>query len=328
MPTQKSSFATPVAHLVGPGKLKIHNGRLAYSTGQGSPAKLDPRALETVVCYGNVGMSDDAIEVLLQHDVDVSWLSSWGSRLRGRFSRLDQRAANVRALQHRAVADPRICLELARAVVRQKIQSQAVAAKHYYRHGNGPAGALVRGHRGKLYSVKRATSLDTLRGFEGSATRAWFGVLAKLLREPWQFPGRVRRPPTDPVNALLSLGYTWLLNRVTARLQTAGLELYFGALHDYRAGRPSLACDLVEPLRVPLVDRWVVRVCNRHELLPGHFVTTKKEGTRLQRDRFSQTLGLWEEYWQKLNGRGTVDRHVRAFIDQLRELTAADADDP
>ena len=79
----------------------------------------------------------------------------------------------------------------------------------------------------------------------------------QLLRPPWRFVQRVRRPPTDPVNALLSLGYTWVLTRTVARCEAAGLEVNLGGLHDYRPGRPSLACDLMEPLRVPAVDRWV-----------------------------------------------------------------------
>src|SRR5205085_1352949 len=70
---------------------------------------------------------------------------------------------------------------------------------------------------------------------------------------PWTFPDRTRRPPTDPVKPLLSLGYTWLLGRVTARVEAAGYEPSLGGLHDYRPGRPSLGCDLIEPLRVPAV---------------------------------------------------------------------------
>lgn len=323
MTIQKSSLATPIAHLVGPGKLKIHNGRLAFSTGQGSPTKLDPAALDTVLCYGNVGISDDAVRVLFQHDVDVSWLSPRGSRLRGRFSRLDQRGASLRAQQYRAANDHRICLELARVFVCQKIESQLLAAKHYQRHGNEVARALVRKHGERFRAASQADTLDRLRGLEGDATRAWFAVFAALLRSPWQFPGRVRRPPTDPVNALMSLGYTWLLNRVMTRLQAAGLELYFGSLHDYRAGRPSLACDLIEPLRVPLVDRWVIQMCNEGRVQPGEFVAVQGHGMRLHPESFGTVLGFWEEHWQARDARRKVEDQVRDFIERLRKLTSA-----
>src|SRR4051794_19751513 len=104
-------------------------------------------------------------------------------------------------------------------------------------------------------SLPGATNADQVRGFEGAASAAWFAFLGGLFEPPWSFRARARRPPTDPVNALLSLGYTWLLNRMNARAEAAGYEIYLGGLHEYRAGRPSLGCDLIESLRIPAVDR-------------------------------------------------------------------------
>ena len=141
-----------------------------------------------------------------------------------------------------------------------------------------------------------AKNLDVLRGVEGAASAAWFVLLGALLRPPWQFTQRRRRPPTDPVNALLSLGYTWLLARTVARCEAAGLEVNLGGLHEYRPGRPSLACDVMEPLRVPAVDRWVVGLCNGGQLRTADFVA-ENGGVRLHSDAFGRILTTWQTHW-------------------------------
>jgi CRISPR-associated protein Cas1 len=320
MPKRNPSIATPTAHLFGPGKLKVIGGRLAFSNGKGSPARLDPERLENVLCYGNVGITQDAFTMLFRHGVQVSWMSPRGARFRGRLTGLDDSATLLRMLQHRAMADPATKLQLARDVVCDKIRSQVDAARHYQRHGCAGAKQFVRRAKAHLTGAAQARDLDILRGVEGISSKNWFEVFGKLLDPPWSFPGRVRRPPTDPVNALLSLGYTWLTNRMIARVQAMGLELNLGALHEYRPGRPSLACDLVEPLRVGVVDRWVVKVLNRAFVKRDDFEELDGKGVRLVRDAFSRVLGLWEQDWQAGRGGLSVQKQVDKFAGVLRRL--------
>lgn len=181
--------------------------------------------------------------------------------------------------------------------MREKIASQAAAVRHYQRHGLSEAVAVLRQLRDWEERCATASRAE-LRGFEGAASAAWFGLLPSLLQAPWTFPGRVRRPPTDPVNALLRLGYTFLLQRVVARCEATGLDSCAGALHEFRAGRPSLGCDLMEPLRVPVVDRWVIGLCNQQMIGPGDFEPDETTGgTRLRKDRFRAVLGYWEQHW-------------------------------
>src|SRR5262249_6394669 len=158
---------------------------------------------------------------------------------------------------------------------------------HYQRQGAAAAGPVLQQLQQTAERCREATSLEQLRGLEGAASAAWFSLLGQLLRPPWQFPQRVRRPPTDPVNALLSLGYTWVLTRTVARAEAAGLEVNLGGLHEYRPGRPSLACDLMEPLRVPAVDRWLVQRLNQGEMTPADFVT-EGGGIRLHPKAFGR----------------------------------------
>jgi CRISPR-associated endonuclease Cas1 len=220
-------------------------------------------------------------------------------------------------LQHRVLGDPCHRIELARRVVSSKITSQREAARHYQRQGCRVAGTILRRLAQAEAACQAARDLGQLNGCEGLASQAWFELLAASLLPPWQFVRRVRRPPADPVNALLSLGYTWLNNRATAWIQAAGLEVNLGALHEYRAGRPSLACDLIEPLRVPAVDRWLIRVCNRHELTPENFRKTNL-GVRLEEGLFGRVLVNFEQHWADADMDRALQRQVHWMADEIR----------
>src|SRR5712691_6693143 len=100
MSRRTTSIVTPVAHLVGPGKLKVINGRLAFATGEATPVRLDPIALRTLLCYGSVGVSDEAMRLLLQHGVEVAWMTPAGHRCHGRLVRSDPSTTALRIQQH------------------------------------------------------------------------------------------------------------------------------------------------------------------------------------------------------------------------------------
>jgi CRISPR-associated protein Cas1 len=202
-------------------------------------------------------------------------------------------------------------------VVSAKIASQAQAARHYQRQGCGEAGPVLRRLQEAMGPCAAAT-LEQLRGLEGSASAAWFDLLGRLLQPPWRFEQRSRRPPRDPVNALLSLGYTWLLWRTVARCEAEGLEVNLGGLHEYRPGRPSLACDLMEPLRVSAVDRWVLGLCNQGMIAPGDFLD-EPDGVRLQEGRFGGMLRSWEQYLQDHQQESVLDGWVSELLVWLRQ---------
>lgn len=313
-----TAVVTPVAHLVGPGKVEVVNGQLAYSTGEGTPLRLDPRALRAMYCYGPVGVTDEALQVLFQHEVEVAWLTPAGTRCRGRLVRSNPSRTGLRLLQHRVLARTECRLEWARRVVAAKITSAVDAARHHQRHGVPEAGAVLQRLQSGLDRCSQAASGDEVRGIEGNASAAWFDLLGVVLGPPWNFRTRTRRPPTDPVNALLSLGYTWVLARAAARCEAAGLELYLGGLHEYRPGRPSLACDLMEPLRVPAVDRWVIRVLREGRFAPADF-REEDGGFRLQPGRFAPTLRQWEEHWLSTSMEARLDSWVQQFEAWLRQ---------
>ncbi|MFO0903756.1 MAG: CRISPR-associated endonuclease Cas1 [Pirellulales bacterium] len=304
------TMATATVHLVGPGKVKIHQGRLAFSTGDGSPAQFDVASLRHVICYGEVGLSDEAIRALFEAQVQVSWLSPRGNRIRGRMQPVGDSTVQLRMQQYARSSSADGGLELARWIVQQKMESQMAGARHFQRHGNPEAGVVLERLGERMAQAGRCGSAESLRGLEGSASTTWFQFLGTMTPAAWEFRGRNRRPPRDPFNALLSLGYACVMNRVSARLQAEGFELQIGFLHEYRAGRPSLACDVIEPLRVPSVDRWALRLSGLEQLTVDDFESSPEDGMRLTKGKFSVVLQSFEEHWLRIQAAKRLEQLV------------------
>ena len=140
------------------------------------------------------------------------------------------------------------------------------------------------------------TALETILGMEGAGSAAYFRCFEKLLSDPrqWPFSGRVRRPPTDPVNSLLSFGYSLLANRVASTVQLVGFDHFVGYLHSSFYGRPALALDLMEEFRPIIVDSVVLTLLNNRMLTPKDFVI-EVGAYRLKDDRRKVFFTKFEE---------------------------------
>lgn len=143
---------------------------------------------------------------------------------------------------------------------------------------------LAAGHE-RLRTAHRsaldAASQAELMGCEGAATRDYFAGLARIIGSEWSFTGRQRRPPPDPVNSMLSFGYTLLLNEAVAACLLAGLDPYLGMLHSPHRNRPSLALDLIEEFRPVVIDATVIRLIRTGAVRHEHFTFTAENGCRL-----------------------------------------------
>jgi CRISPR-associated protein Cas1 len=229
--------------------------------------------LQQLVLMGNVVVTPRALDLLVEAGVDTVFLTHHG-RYRGRLVHGLSRHVRLRVQQVRRFDDPAAALAFARAVVAGKLANgRALLLRSARRHG--PDDRLAAGERALRAAAARldlAATLDEVRGCEGAGAAAYFRAFPALLRAPgFHFDGRNRRPPLDPVNALLSLGYTLLANAVEAAVQVVGLDAYVGALHALENGRPSLVCDLMEEHRAPLVDALVLAAVNKGALVPDDF---------------------------------------------------------
>lgn len=322
-------LAAVIAHLEGPGAVRLENNRLTFASTRAEPdvqarqVRLELDRLEILVCYGAVQFSTEAMAALLEKRIDVALLNASGTSLRGWITAPDSVRPLERIRQCSVVLDPQKRLLLARQIVADKIRSQIGGARHYQRHGFGRATDILARLAPFVERAEAAAEIRQLLGIEGAASAVWFELFAALVRKPFQFPKRARRPPTDPVNALLSLGYTLLLSRIEARLAALGFDAAIGILHELRPGRPSLACDHLEPLRVPAVDRWVLRVLNEGRLALIDFEAADNGGLRLTKQRFPKTVAGWESFWLELRGSDMLDEQLRRFRKMVSDLAGA-----
>jgi CRISP-associated protein Cas1 len=222
--------------------------------------------LEQVLLFGGVEVTRQAMNLLLRREIEMVLLTQDG-RFRGRLSGRGSKNVQLRLAQYQRSTDPAFCLGVARTIVAGKLQNQRqILLRAQRRLQDDDLAVAVGNLRVMAQRAAECTDLDVLRGFEGQGAALYFGQFGKLIRIPeFQFTTRSRRPPKDPVNALLSFGYAVLGSLAESDVYRCGLDPMLGFLHQPAYGRPSLMLDLLEEFR-PLIDTLVLRVVNRRQL--------------------------------------------------------------
>ena len=216
--------------------------------------------LEAILLFGNVQVTTQAMAELLEKGVSLSLFSRQG-QYRGALEPPRGKNIDLRIAQFSAFRDASKALTAAQAVVAAKI-SNAIAVLDLYRRHSDPGNGFSAARdalSSSLAAAPQAPDIPTLDGVEGAAARAYFQSLMLFNRSELAWQGRLKHPAPDPLNALLSLTYTLIMNELCALLEGAGLDPYLGFLHQVDYGRPSLALDILEPFRHPLADRLVFR---------------------------------------------------------------------
>jgi CRISP-associated protein Cas1 len=189
----------------------------------------------------------------------------------------------LQSIQFQRFESPEFQLTIARQIILGKLwNSKQLLLKLRRQRDLSEVDTAIDGIDRDWQAVRDSTleiSLDTLRGYEGIAANRYFGVLGKLITNPgFAFSDRNRQPPKDPVNSLLSFGYTLLFNNVMSLLLTEGLHPYLGNLHRSDRQAPHLAFDLMEEFRSPIVDSLVIKLINQKILRPTDFTFPDDEG--------------------------------------------------
>ena len=272
--------------------------------------------IDEVVVLGEVTLTASAVHLLLERDVEITFLSHFG-QFKGRLSPPFSKNAILRIAQYRAHQDMTKRCELARRFVIGKLSNQRQRLQRFNRtHQDAEVsqaikqltdliGGLVTLPVDRSPGMKplasgdhrvAGTALETILGMEGAGSAAYFRCFGKLLSntEQWPFPGRVKRPPTDPVNSLLSFGYSLLTNKVASAVQLVGFDHFVGYLHSSVYGRPALALDLMEEFRPGIVDSVVVSIVNHRMLTPTDFVV-ELGAYRLKQEKRTMFFTKFEE---------------------------------
>ncbi len=303
--------------------LAKRGGRLLVR--KGKEVLLDIPAIEVnqVIIFGSVSITPATVPFLLGRSIDVTYLTRQG-RYKGRLQPEFSKKVTLRKHQFARAGDPAFCLEVARAIVLGKIaNARTLCLRHYRENRNELIGRAIRRMERAMREVSRARDVEEVRGQEGIAGVAYYEAFGQMIKAPgFSFKTRTRRPPRDPVNALLSLGYTLLHNNVYAMINVVGLDPYQGFLHIGRYGHPTLASDLMEEFRAIIVDSVVLSVINKRILKPEDFsqsrkgVHLSKEGLKKfveQYDARMKTKVIHPLYGEKMTYMQCIERQVRLF---------------
>ncbi|MCL4778516.1 MAG: CRISPR-associated endonuclease Cas1 [Gammaproteobacteria bacterium] len=233
--------------------------------------------ISQLVLLGQVYVTTPSLHELMARGIPISW-HSFGGWFLGHSIGTGHKNVEVRTAQYRTSFDSSWCLRLAKGFVIAKIRNQRTLLRRNWKTDVAPE-ELIDGFQQDLRRAERARDLGELLGAEGQAAARYFGAFSGMLsREADQslkfdFTTRNRRPPTDPVNALLSFAYTLLVRSWTVALTAVGLDAYRGFYHQPRYGRPALALDMMESFRPLIADSSVLQAINNGEVKPTDFIS-------------------------------------------------------
>lgn len=250
-----------------------------------------------ILCFGQVSVSPPLMGYCAEQGIGLAFYSEFGKFL----ARVEgKQTGNVllRRAQYRWADDEAKSVTIARNMVAAKIANcRTVFMREIRNHGENEAlQAATTQLANCIRRAKTASTIVQMMGIEGEAAAIYFSAFNELLRgSGFVFSGRIRRPPTDPVNALLSFIYSLITHECASALQGVGLDPYVGFLHQDRPGRQSLALDLLEEFRAPLADRFVLTLINRKQIKPSDFLTEASGAVQLKDEARKSLLVAWQE---------------------------------
>ena len=280
--------------------------------------------VDNIAVIGNIQISTQALHMLMSHGVDVSYFTLSGQYL-GLTAAESARNIFLRFEQYRCYMDEPRRMKIARCIVQGKIKNQMEMIRNYRWADNEHdwKADLDRMEQIRKTIPDRENSQE-LMGTEGICSQIYFGAFAAMLKCDFRndelvFKGRNRRPPKDPVNIILSLAYTFLTREVCSILEAESFEPYLGFLHGIRYGRKSLALDLVEEFRQPVIDRLVLMLFNKQMLGVYDFESGEDRRVILTEDGYKT---FCREYERWMTGRNSIAGDP-SFRNRIKQQAAA-----
>lgn len=250
-----------------------------------------------IICFGQVSVSPFLTGYCAENSIGLAFYTEYG-RFLARVQGKQNGNVLLRRIQYRWADDEAKSVAIARLMIAAKIANcRAVLLREMRNHGQNNLLEEVSQHLAmSLHRVRTTSSREEIMGIEGDAAHLYFSVFNELLRgSEFTFGERVRRPPTDPINALLSFVYSLVTQECLSALQGVGLDPFVGFLHRDRPGRASFALDLVEEFRAPWADRFVLTLVNRKQIQASDFVTEASGAVRLTEEARKKLLVAYQE---------------------------------
>lgn len=281
--------------------LALENENVVIFRGEEKMGQYPLQILENVVSFSYKGASPALMGACAQRNIHLCFLTPNG-RFLARVCGQSRGNVLLRKTQYRVSDDPAKSCTVARNMIFGKIFNcrwvlERMLRDHAMRVDTPSLSTASAQLQDQLEGIRQIDDLDALRGIEGMASAAYFGVFDQLIlnqKEVFHFDGRNRRPPLDRVNAALSMTYTLLAHDCASALESVGLDAYVGFMHRDRPGRTSLALDLMEELRAPLADRFVLTLINTRVLQQKHFKMQVDGAVWLTDDGRKALLSAWQ----------------------------------
>ena len=263
--------------------------------------------VERVILMGRLQITADASALLLDRGIPVVFLNSHGG-IRGCLVPSLSPHVKLRRQQYELAGDPAYCQAFAAAIISAKAHNcRCVLRRYNYNHHLAELRERIDTISQFCGHLDPGRNLRSLMGIEGVVSREYFRALVAIFRKlHLGFEGRVRRPPRDPVNALLSFTYTLLTSHMVSLVQVQGLDPFLGLMHKPNRHAPALALDLVEEFRQPVADRFVMYVFNKQMLQAEDFASQDGGAVLLEAEAKKVLLKHWEE-WLATGQRLTSD---------------------
>lgn len=286
--------------------LRIDNDTIVVEVEREVRLRLPLHHVDTVVCFGNTGVTTPFIHRLADAGIALVFLDRNG-RFKARVEGSVSGNVLLRQAQYMRAQDAGVCLEMARAFIAGKIRNSRQVLQRGAREAKSEEEAALITRTAdnlaaSLRSLPVAQDLDTVRGIEGEAARQYFGSINLLIRSEaraeFQMDGRSRRPPRDRVNALLSFLYALWMNDCRSGCEACGLDPQVGFLHALRPGRAALALDLMEEFR-PMADRLALTLINRAQVAATDFVEREGGAVLLEGDARKAVVVAYQERKQE-----------------------------
>jgi CRISP-associated protein Cas1 len=315
-------------------RIHLDGGRLLIEHADQPTAELPLGQIGGLVLLGRIECSTGALLALADRGLTCV-LATGGGRIRAVLTAPSSRGASLRSTQHelesmrcRSDGSHPAPLRIARSIVATKIDAiLGILAQHHRTHDDIELSGPIEVVRTCRQRSVAAASIDQLRGFEGAAAAQYFACMPALCRGELSTATRTRQPPRDPLNAALSFGYSLLAGELTAVIVARGLDPALGLIHPPADGRPSLALDLVEPLRHAIVDRMVLRAANRRELVqrdfetaPANTTTAATEGVRFTDAGRAKFMRIYQDAMDgEMVAAGQSRRTIRSLLSDAVE---------
>ncbi len=321
---------------------------------QGAPSKKLPLGMiGQIVIYSRTDISTSLLAEFVKRQISVVIISGFGrEQIPAWIGPGLSSSVMVRLSQHQAYIDTAIKLRTASCLVENKINNQLSFLDSLARLVNNEPTEHIFKKSLRSSQIKQkienaasimfsslevlatCDSIESIRGYEGNAASAWFTFLAEVLRNEWGFTGRNKRPPKDPINALLSLTYTLTLSEVTVVVNERGLDPCIGFLHSPQPGRESFVIDMIEPLRSG-ADAFVFSLLDEDIFTKDDFTISQQYGCRLNknaRGKYYLSWADWKTKWPEWHSQSNIsseadeieEKHLRTvtrnLIDQIVSL--------